>query len=538
MPLRYFYGNRRRRIQVHSTSLPSASANVASQNGGTLMVDQMRRPKASAMRMPIALRTSSATGSPAPPPPGGGPSNIPPPVIMVRHYHDRYRLGRVQQPAIRVSSPYPRLTGDGYPNQTVVPILRPNRRPSPIIKQMGWAQATPIDGLPNISVVPTKRPNRRSFKPITLRTTPPAYSTIEPTTPLLVPILRPNRRWRSPIIDGTVATSGLGFLRPTSPVLSPIIRRRKPSPTPLIQSTDSPNTIISIPSSRLLRNILLPQQPSSRRVRSIIKASTPPNNQIVIFPAHGIVVPGRKRPVRSPIVLKGKQLTSQTNLGAFDPYIIQVPRRKRPVVRPIEVMWPNVDNVIPLHDPLPKTRIVPQLRRDPLLWPRPIIKQMAIQTSSNMVDGPWDIIAASILWLRNTPSIVAATGDGGYAASKFFSDIAPRDISPPYLVFYEPQEVEGFETTDGTTQSSLIEGVYRIDVFATGKLAARQLSEYVADALNDAPLYFQNGTLVYLRRVQRQYPTLEVPGTGTNVVAFKRMVEFEYKFERTYTLNG
>jgi hypothetical protein len=505
MSLRYFYGNRRRRIQVYSTSLPSSSANVASQNGGMLMVDQMRRPKASAMRMPIALRTSNATGSPAPPPPGGGPSSIPPPVIMVRHYHDRYRLGRVQQPAIRLTSPFPRLTGDGYPNQTVVPIHRSNRRPFPVITQKGWVQATPVDGVPNISIVPIRRPNRRAFKPI---------------------------------ITGTVATSGLGFLRPVSPVLAPIVRRRRPSPNALIQSTDSPNTIISIPTWRLVRNIISPQQPSSRRVRSIIKASTPPNNQIVIFPAHVIPIPGRRMPVRSTVSLKGIQLTSQTNLGAIQPNVIRVPRRVMPVRMPIQAIWRNVDNVIPLHDPLSVTRVIRQPRRMPSQWPRPIMRQTTYQTAANMVDGPWDIIAASILQLRNTPTIVSAFGDGGYPAPKFFSDITPRDIDPPYLVFYEPQEVETFETTDGSTPSSLVEGVYRIDVFATGKLAARQLSEYVADCLNDAPLYFQNGVLIYLRRVQRQYPTLEVPGTGTNVVLFKRMIEFEYKFERTYTLNG
>lgn len=151
--------------------------------------------------------------------------------------------------------------------------------------------------------------------------------------------------------------------------------------------------------------------------------------------------------------------------------------------------------------------------------------------------GYWDIISASIAYLRALPSIVAAFGDApANKINKFTSDDAPRETGYPYAVFYEPEEVESFETTDGTAISSLIAGVYRIEVFSNRKITARRLSETIADRLNDAPLVFTNGVLIYLRRSVRQYPTLEVPGTGPDVAVYKRMIEFEYQFERTYTL--
>ena len=144
---------------------------------------------------------------------------------------------------------------------------------------------------------------------------------------------------------------------------------------------------------------------------------------------------------------------------------------------------------------------------------------------------PPDLIAACIAWLRQQPQIVSAFGDSA-TTPKFVSDILPRSLGPPYLVFYEPHEDEEYETIDARGPSTIAEGVFHVDLVGTGKFAVRQLAEQVAAALNDAPLTFLDGVLVYLRRSVRHYPTFRTAGPSANVVEFKRILEFEYKIER------
>jgi hypothetical protein len=149
---------------------------------------------------------------------------------------------------------------------------------------------------------------------------------------------------------------------------------------------------------------------------------------------------------------------------------------------------------------------------------------------------PPDLVAACIAWLRLQPAIVAAFGES-LAVPKFFSDIAERSIQPPWLAFYEPEEDEGFETKDGTNlASSLAVGTLACEVIGgggpNGKLYVRQLAETIAQTLTDAPLTFADGTLVYLRRSKRKFPTSREPGIGANVQTYKRILEFDYQIER------
>ena len=53
--------------------------------------------------------------------------------------------------------------------------------------------------------------------------------------------------------------------------------------------------------------------------------------------------------------------------------------------------------------------------------------------------------------------------------------------------------------------------------------------------LNDAPLVFADGVLVYLRRTNRQYPVFTEKGPQSNVVIFCRVLEFAYLIERYVT---
>lgn len=120
-------------------------------------------------------------------------------------------------------------------------------------------------------------------------------------------------------------------------------------------------------------------------------------------------------------------------------------------------------------------------------------------------------------------------------AEKIFSDIGERDTPLPYICFSEPEETEGYETPDsvGGSGSSMATGVFVLEVYHETKIAARQLADLLADYINDAPLEFLDGVLVYLRRSTRRYPTLRVLAPGTGVVQYKRVLEFVYMIERT-----
>ena len=47
--------------------------------------------------------------------------------------------------------------------------------------------------------------------------------------------------------------------------------------------------------------------------------------------------------------------------------------------------------------------------------------------------------------------------------------------------------------------------------------ATRQLAEQVVAVLNDAPLTFLDGVLVYFRRSDRRFPTMRTQGVQANV---------------------
>ena len=145
---------------------------------------------------------------------------------------------------------------------------------------------------------------------------------------------------------------------------------------------------------------------------------------------------------------------------------------------------------------------------------------------------PPDLVAAIIAWLRQQQAIVAAFGDSA-TTPKFGSDLVSTKTAPPYLTFFEPDEDESYESADFTgLPSSLTDGTLGCDLVGTGKLQVRQLAEQVAAVVNDAPLTFQDGVLVYLRRTTRKFPTFTETGPGTNVLIYKRYMEFDYKIER------
>jgi hypothetical protein len=171
------------------------------------------------------------------------------------------------------------------------------------------------------------------------------------------------------------------------------------------------------------------------------------------------------------------------------------------------------------------------------MWPRPTATTSILQPDDERYDKPWDLIAACIAWLRDDPRIVAEFGDDADSATglKFVSDVEPPGANEPYVVFDEPMEVESYESRDQSNRrSSLVQGVFHLTVFDSEKLAVRKKADMVAASLQDAPLAFVDGVLVYLRRTERRFPIVTAPGVVSNVTAYKRVVEFTYMIERFF----
>ncbi len=147
-----------------------------------------------------------------------------------------------------------------------------------------------------------------------------------------------------------------------------------------------------------------------------------------------------------------------------------------------------------------------------------------------------DILAASVVFLRANGVISTAFGDGS-TTSKFWTDYAALTASTfqpdyPYLVFQEPQESETYESQSQTDNgSSLSDGIVDFDVMAPSKTSCRQLAILVAKALNDAPLEFEDGGLVYFRHVSKTFPLLTSIGIDGQATVYKRTTRFRFLIE-------
>ncbi len=147
-----------------------------------------------------------------------------------------------------------------------------------------------------------------------------------------------------------------------------------------------------------------------------------------------------------------------------------------------------------------------------------------------------DILAASVAFLRANSVIATAFGDG-VLASKFWTDYAALNAQTfqpdyPYLVFQEPQESETYESESETDDgSSLSDGIVDFDVLAPSKTSCRQLAILAAKALNDAPLEFQDGGLVYFRHISKTFPLMTSIGIDGQATVFKRTTRFRFLIE-------
>ena len=253
-----------------------------------------------------------------------------------------------------------------------------------------------------------------------------------------------------------------------------------------------------------------------------------------------LVIPSRldgSKALRSAILVRAKSGENPRSLPATK--AIVVPWHDHPSLPPwtISTLYRKFVEPPPEHFPMPRVSVARAPRRSPTMWPKPIASQSIYQFPGNMIEKPWDLIAACIAWLRRDAAIVAAFGDvkGSKRNQKFVSDVELPKTDPPYAVFDEPTEFENYESPgqDGLS-SSVARGMFNLTVYTTEKLVARQYADMLAASLNDAPLQFTDGILLYLRRSERRWPTLTSPGNGENVTLYKRVLEFEYLIDRYF----
>lgn len=533
-------GDRRRRVIVSSSNTPSATP--AAHGLALTRVVVARRfpaPASPPATRVIATRTRVVLGGDPPPHSGGGGSPKP--------LQSSWVVG-----AIVASSPKPRARPivartryvqpprDGLPNQVVVAPGRIPARPRPAIVVRPPYKWGVNHGKPPKPPVVAGRPTRRPVPASIAWSSPPTSGLGFP--PIVDPVVvrRPDRLR----VRGSLTVFGLvdagERLRPSVTVVARPVPRRSPPPSISTSTGDA----FAVRPTRPPRPIMIPA----------LKAAKPRGLLTVFMPAdafempppsaiRAVVVPAAPRITdrrRPPLVVAARSGENPRALPAFDPVVVA-----RPVAAQASP-WFYISNVHlfappppPRHEPLPRVGVVAvPRRRSPLEWPRPVVTTSILQPDSARADKPWDLIAACIARLRRDARIVAEFGDAGGAANprKFVSDVATPDTAPPYVVFDEPMEVEDYETLDDSHRySSLVRGSFNASIFDAGKLSARRRADMVAASLQDAPLVFVDGLLIYLRRSERRFPTVTVPGVGSDAASYKRTVEFVYMIERFFS---
>jgi hypothetical protein len=142
--------------------------------------------------------------------------------------------------------------------------------------------------------------------------------------------------------------------------------------------------------------------------------------------------------------------------------------------------------------------------REPAIEPSGVgtggIDPVRLQFTETTRDLPEDLEEALQAYLRSSAGLIAAFGK-----ADFFGDLEPAGTALPYLVFTD----SGDETASYQTESddgSIGVNDYQtlqLTVYAASRAAARRLRRAVEKTLNDAPLLFTQGTLLYFRRAGR-----------------------------------
>jgi len=81
-----------------------------------------------------------------------------------------------------------------------------------------------------------------------------------------------------------------------------------------------------------------------------------------------------------------------------------------------------------------------------------------------------------------------------------WTDVAPQGSVFPYLILVE---VANSHRDSDTSYGRIIDGQIQASIFGTGRVATRTLGRTLYTAVNNAPLLFQEGQLMYLRLESR-----------------------------------
>lgn len=109
-----------------------------------------------------------------------------------------------------------------------------------------------------------------------------------------------------------------------------------------------------------------------------------------------------------------------------------------------------------------------------------------------------NLLDAMVAHIRGVPNVVAAFGDTGtanLATDKFWPSPVRKGVELPWAVYEDGSQGTQYTTGAASIESSVI----RFLVVAAGKDAALTLARMLLKALNDAPLEFMEGRLMYFR---------------------------------------
>lgn len=496
------------------------------------------RPHAAPARASVLSSSASVARSVPSPVPGAGGS--PRPLQPTWTTAMRPRSNRVARPIV-VKQRYLPPAIDGLPNQSVVVVPRGlGRRIAPAIVSNPPTSA--------IGIVPPNRPvvvprSRRGKKPFGLGAVLPgdAFEMVSPTTigPIVVPV-PPRRTLAAPSI---ALRTSYDTTREQAPhFASPIVVRAvAPRRVALPLATKSPYDSVRQQAPHQNKPVVVPTHRRRKRLFGLVAVL--PGDAFEMMPPtvmRPVVVPAwpsKARGHRPPTLVVAKSSENPRALPSSRPIVVPSHPHPRLAARAISSLYRKFVEPPPEHFPLPRTLVVRPPRRAASLPLRPIVSKSAYQFPGNMVDKPWDLIAACIAHLRGDVGVVSAFGDDRDSIDrrKFVSDVELPRTDPPYAVFDEPIEVEHYETPgqDGR-YASVAEGRFEINVYATEKLAARQLAERLAGSLTDADLRFVDGVLLYLRRSDREWRTFTSPGSKGNVTLYRRTIGFQYFIDRYF----
>lgn len=144
-----------------------------------------------------------------------------------------------------------------------------------------------------------------------------------------------------------------------------------------------------------------------------------------------------------------------------------------------------------------------------------------------------DLPAAMIAWLRASPGVAAAFAENAAvpATTKFWADAARPGVTLPWAVYEElGADLQPMTAARGAV-CTIETGVVRFTIAAAGKKAARDLGRLIATTLDDAPLLFTDGRLMYLRAGSTRFQHADAAPACP--APYARIVDFEFMVQRT-----